>query len=385
MGWLGGLLGGLASGVLGIFGSGQRQGSAQSFASLENDKHYERAKEMATTSWDREQEGASTAYQRSQEAAETQWDKSEEAANTAWSREKDMAEATWGRSQKAAADAWQRSKQAATTQFSREEKSAMDSYKRSIDAYKNRYQMTVNDMAKAGLNPILASSGGFNVGSGVQSTPARAQMASSAMAVAPRGSAPMASGGLASAPMANAKMASPNTAQGFMHQFPDISQSAKNVADIIKISSETERTNQETKKLFEDTKLSSARAKNEIYKIQETRAKTGLAKAQEKLSIQKMFNAEQTFFKTAKEIDSLMKTMVNIDLTAKEKRKNLSILETKFQIMEEQRRQLTFHNEKLQQLAKAYEGKLGPTLGYIKAITDALGINFGMIVGGLKR
>lgn len=38
-------------------------------------------------------------------------------------------------------------------------------YSRDLEMYKNRYHYTVEDMRNAGLNPILAASGGFNVGS----------------------------------------------------------------------------------------------------------------------------------------------------------------------------------------------------------------------------
>lgn len=56
--------------------------------------------------------------------------------------------------QPAANSAWAQSKEGATTQF-----------ERAKDMYKNRYQWTMKDMKKAGLNPMLAAKGGPMVGS----------------------------------------------------------------------------------------------------------------------------------------------------------------------------------------------------------------------------
>lgn len=50
---------------------------------------------------------------------------------------------------------------------------------KNIHAYRNRYQWTTEDMRKAGLNPILAASGGFNVGSGPTIAPAQSFQANS--------------------------------------------------------------------------------------------------------------------------------------------------------------------------------------------------------------
>ena len=52
---------------------------------------------------------------------------------------------------------WRRQKEAAKT-----------SYQRDLRAYSRRYQTTAKDMKSAGLNPILAATSGFNVGSGVK-------------------------------------------------------------------------------------------------------------------------------------------------------------------------------------------------------------------------
>ncbi len=58
--------------------------------------------------------------------------------------------------------------------YGQSKESSAKAWKRSYGAYKRRYQDTSRDMKKAGLNPILAASGGFNVGSGTQAVSAQA-------------------------------------------------------------------------------------------------------------------------------------------------------------------------------------------------------------------
>lgn len=68
----------------------------------------------------------------------------------------------------------------ASQQQEASQRSADIAWNREYGAYKTRYQDTMADMRAAGLNPILAASGGFNVGSGPD-----ASTASMAMAPAP--------------------------------------------------------------------------------------------------------------------------------------------------------------------------------------------------------
>lgn len=105
------------------------------------------------------------------------------------------------------------------------------SWNRTRDAYKTRYQDTMADMKSAGLNPILAASGGFNIGN--------------------PGQAP-----------------SPT---GFMPHQPthQASSSAKNVADISKI-------NQETKKAIVDTRKSFVDVMHTMEQIKKTKGETAV-------------------------------------------------------------------------------------------------------------
>lgn len=54
----------------------------------------------------------------------------------------------------------------ANSAYGMSKEGAETAWNRTYGAYKTRYQDTTADMRKAGLNPILAASSGFNVGSG---------------------------------------------------------------------------------------------------------------------------------------------------------------------------------------------------------------------------
>lgn len=107
-----------------------------------------------------------------------------------------------------------------------------ESFAREYGAYKTRYQDTVADMREAGLNPILAASGGFNVGSGASSTPA----------------------------------------QTFQTQYPDVSTSAKNVAEAFESRSRVSKNAQEIKNLVKQARLTEVMSNETAEKIQKLTA-----------------------------------------------------------------------------------------------------------------
>ena len=93
-----------------------------------------------------------------------------------------------------------------------------------MENYKKRYQLTVNDMRQAGLNPILAATGGFSVGNAPQ-----VQTHAPDLSYMTRG-------------------------------MSDIANSAKSFFDASKVDEETEKIKAETEKLKNDADLSLAEA-----------------------------------------------------------------------------------------------------------------------------
>lgn len=121
-----------------------------------------------------------------------------------------------------AQQAFNNSENASAVAYERNKTMALDAYKRSLHAYKTRYVNTANDMKAAGLNPILAASGGFSVGN---------------------------------APV----MASPTSmpATAFQANQPSFqpSTSTKQFAEALKTDEETKRTVAETKRIANDSML----------------------------------------------------------------------------------------------------------------------------------
>lgn len=154
------------------------------------------------------------------------------------------ANTAFGQSQYATAQAYERSKEAASA-----------AWDRSYGAYKTRYQDTMNDMRLAGLNPILAASGGFNVGSSP-----------------------------------NAPAASVSTAQAFKADQPtyNYSQSALDLSQKDKTEMETKKTEVEVRKVYAD--------------VLQTIANTIYTTAQSKLAGQNLQNAIQQHAKIVQDI-----------------------------------------------------------------------------------
>lgn len=195
------------------------------------------------------------------------------------------------------------------------------SWARQKELYQNRYRWTMRDMRRSGLNPILAATGGFQVGSG--------------------GPAPMAQSFKADMPTASSYLPS---------------SSAKNWAEADKAESET--------------KVNAEKAKETIEHTAKMRAEKGLITKQEQLAIQAYHVQDAVFAKTMKEA---YLSVSKRELTEAETRQVLKATE-----------QLGLAMEQLRKTASVYDGPAGAILSYLKEITNALGIRGNVGVTGVK-
>lgn len=308
------------------------------------DEANEEARNAAALDWERQKEGANTAWERSQQAAAEEFDRSIFLSDRAFGQ----------------------SRLSAKEQREWAAEQARLAFDRSKNLYASRYQITMKDMRKAGLNPILAASGGFNVGSGI--------------------TAPVASAGQAQAfqgrtSQARAPQATPQQARTFMHQTHpvDFTSSAKNIQSIFESAKDIEKKEAEIGNLLEQSDLAAKKGWHEVVKIAETRAKEGKLKAEEKNLLAQVKNTQRMFYKLAEEINLLEIIQEKENLTTKEKIENLNQIKANTAKVKELTRQLEYQSKQLRSYSAAYGGKLGIYLGYTKAISDALGINLGTI------
>lgn len=177
----------------------------------------------------------------------------------------------------------------ANTAFKQSQKGAVDAFNRSYGAYKKRYQDTTADMKAAGLNPILAASSGFNVGSGTQSV----------------------------------------AASGYMPQRGNLSATNSGLS-----LAKTGETKEKSKKLVREVQNLRAKTLNEIEKIYETRAKAGKANAEEANLIKRLRVTDMEYWKTlANYYESMSKSEVSIaqrkKLTAETQKLRYTLVELK--------------------------------------------------------
>ena len=199
-------------------------------------------------------------------------------------------------------------------------------FDRSYDAYKNRYQDTMADMQKAGLNPILAAgSGGFNVSG--QPTMAKAE-----------------------SPMATL----PDT-----HSAQSYNQLAQAKTEEVTRKEKT----QNIKKLEKETRLTLEKIKNE-------RVRRGVIKEQER---QLVAQIDEHYARIGKMFHEVLKIGAETELTETQKSKMLS----EIKVIKEQFKMLKKQSD-------WYDGAYGQFLGWVKATLGALGLNVG-VFAGLKK
>jgi len=193
---------------------------------------------------------------------------------------------------------------------------SQEAFERSMGAYKQRYQHTAADMKSAGLNPILAASGGFNVGG------------------QPQASMPQT---FASAPVA----------------METGSATARNIA-------EASKTNLERQKVLKEISLLGEQANLAIQQAYEANAREGVANQQEK-------NLQAEFVKIKTETLRIATEISKVG----EETKNITIGR---QLIKQNIREMKAIADKLEMTNKNYTGPAGDILGFINALTDALNL-----------
>lgn len=218
-----------------------------------------------------------------------------------------------------------RQKDAANTAWDREKNYANLNWQRQLDLYKSRYQYTTEDMREAGLNPILAAQGGFQIGNTI------------------------------SPQMPNHPMVANNV--------PQFGSTARDFA-VAELSQQQTKTEQQKIKNLKE------QAKETIARTYVERAKKGLITQQERESVQKV-----------QKMHAEIERMNNEILLMKDRGENIQAETRK---LAQHMRMVDLEMKKLKQQSNVYTTSYGQWMQYLKAFTEAIGINVGAVTSFSK-
>lgn len=214
-------------------------------------------------------------------------------------------------------------KEAATTQF-----------RRARNMYKHRYRWMADDLARAGLNPILAASSGLST-SGTPSI---------------------------------------SSAQAFQTPAPSM---AADFANSALTARRAEKTAEEAKETETRAKLNLQKAVESIAATVNYRAQANKASAEEKTAAALMFKYEAELRQISENIEK-----IRADTALSEQQRQTG----KAEMVKLQRAAdlLAMEAKKLEKTSNVYAGKIGQVLAYVNEILGSAKINLGLI-GGMRR
>lgn len=230
-------------------------------------------------------------------------------------------------------------------------KAAQKAWQRSKTAAKHKYRWAMEDMQKAGLNPILAAgSSGFSVGGSPQAQ--------------------------------QAQLNSP--------QYIDVASTAKNTAEAFQAEAETEKVQEETQLVIQQKFHEIQKAKETIQKTLESRARTmesgakaHLAFTQEEKTWNEALQIEKNFEIQAKQLAVMHAQIGELESRSnyEQQQREESIarekeINAKTALVEKQAKELYYKLSQLQKKHRLYKGPIGQLLTNVKEILESLRINF---------
>ena len=236
------------------------------------------------------------------------------------------------------------SKSNARDQYLRTQESVDRQFDLNKRAYQNRYQWTVGDMVKAGINPIMAASGGFNVGQ------------------APASSLP-------------------NIAKADMPAIPDFASSAKDVMSAYETSANVGKIKAERMKALKEAELAGKKALETVQRTAKIRVEQNLIGAQERRTIAEIVKTYKDVNRIASQTALMENQIDELQVRmGKEKEETENIKEQRGLIQRNKERasqeikRLRFLLSQLGKVSNVYKSPIGGFLTYLREIISALGL-----------
>lgn len=218
-------------------------------------------------------------------------------------------------------------------------------FNRTAQEYAKRYQTTAKDLRQAGLNPILAATGGFSVGN---------------------------------APV----MAPPQSFNAPGHYMGGSSQSAKNVAETSQSEAQTKKAYAEVEQALSQAAKNRQDIEESLSRILKNREETKVATQTERNLGIAMFNLEKDFeikakevYKIEQEIQLLTRQTTQTSAQTDQTRALTAKVADERRLLVQQAREIKSIADKLGKVADVYNGPAGSLLGGVNAITDALNLH----------